>query len=119
MDKAERKAVAKVLLGAASYLMRKEPNLCLGACEAIGAQRGSKLNKRTAGDAAYNLFALDARQNGPRGVWWGANFGACDDWRVRVKLVNNPDLVADPEVAREGRVLMLCFLAAMVEKGDL
>lgn len=121
LNKRKRNAVASLFRRAAAKLARmKSPTVTDGACAALAhATRGSILAYSRADDAMYFMFREDAREKGPGRAYWGMNFGAYRDWRARRKQFNSEPYCVDVMVARDGRVLMLCFLAAMAEAGDL
>lgn len=104
-----KRTVVSLLRKAARWLDKQPANAMTGACKALAFEikdRYGRFTERADEAAAYfngllSLYEEDAPKHGPSVVWWGMNFAV------------------DAEVAKSGRILMLLFLAEMVERGDL
>jgi len=105
---------AQVFRQAARWLERRPPEYTRGACSAlVMARRGAGAS--VAGASVVGLYCerLAAIFKEPSRAWWGMELAS--------PYTSNGGL-ADPatiERAHNGRILMLCFAAAMAETGDL
>lgn len=122
-----KRSVVSILRQAARWLDKSPARITVGACFAIANIVRWRYSPYTdhAGEilnyfeGLFSLYEADARKHGPITAWWGINFGAYRDWKARMREFNSLHGAIDTEVAKSGRILMLLFLAEMVEQGDL
>lgn len=86
-----------------------------GACYAVFDAADSHEHYEHGVAAMESLFMEEAVEAGPHQCYWGANFGAVRYWKNATTSVTK----VNERVAKDCRILMLCFLAAMAEAGDL